>query len=86
MASGGYSLVAVLRLLNVVASPVVEHGLQELWHMGLLAPWHVESSQTRDRTCVPSIGSGFLTTGPPGKSYKYFFFIHILDWPLSITS
>ena len=29
---------------------------QELWHTGLVAPWHVESSQTRDQTHVPCIG------------------------------
>ena len=91
VASGSYSLVAVHRLLNVVASPVAEHGLQGagaqlLWHMGLRAPWHVQSSQTRDRTCVPCVGSGFLTTDHHGSLCKYFFFIHILDWPLSITS
>ena len=39
VASRGYSLVAVHRLLIVVASRVVEHkfrvcGLQESWHMG----------------------------------------------------
>ena len=28
----------------------------------------VESLQTRGRNCVPCIASGFLTTGPPGKS------------------
>ena len=27
-------------------------GSRELWHMGLVAPWHVGSSQTGDRTCV----------------------------------
>ena len=27
-------------------------GLQQLWCMGLVAPWHVESSQTRDQTYV----------------------------------
>ena len=29
---------------------------QQLWHMGLVAPWHVESSWTRDRTCVLCVG------------------------------
>ena len=29
---------------------------QQLWHTDLVAPWHVESSQTRDQTCVPCIG------------------------------
>ena len=28
----------------------------QLWLTGLVAPWHVRSSQTRDRTCVPCIG------------------------------
>ena len=51
--------------------------LQWLQHLGsvveragLVAPQHVESSQTRARTCVPCIGNGFLTTGPGGKSHK----------------
>ena len=29
---------------------------QSLWHMGLVAPRHVGSSQTRARTSVPRIG------------------------------
>ena len=29
---------------------------QYLWHTGLVAPWHVGSSQTRARTRVPCIG------------------------------
>ena len=28
----------------------------ELWHMSLVAPWHVEFSWTKDQTCVPCIG------------------------------
>ena len=40
---------------------------QQLWHIGLVAPWYVESSQTRDWTCVPCIGRQTLP-GPPGKS------------------
>ena len=60
VASGGYSQVAVCRLL-VVASLVAEHrlyahGLQLLWHVGLVALWHVWSSWTRNRTCIPFIG------------------------------
>ena len=34
VASGGYSFVAVCRLLIALASLVVEHGLQELQHLG----------------------------------------------------
>ena len=53
----GFSLVAVCGLLIATASLVVEHGLQgvqalELSCMGLVAPWYVGSSQTRDRTHV----------------------------------
>ena len=39
---------------------------QRLWRMGLVAPRHVGSSQTRDGTHVPCIGSRFLSTEPPG--------------------
>ena len=34
---------------------------QQLWLTGLVAPWHVGSSQTRARTCVPCIGRQILT-------------------------
>ena len=33
---------------------------QELWCTGLVAPWHVGSSWTRARTCVPCIGRWIL--------------------------
>ena len=33
---------------------------QELWHMGLVAPRHVESSQIRDWTHVPCVGRQVL--------------------------
>ena len=33
---------------------------QQLWHMGLVAPWHVGSSRTRARTRVPCIGRWIL--------------------------
>ena len=48
-----HSLLVVHRFLTVVASLVVElkgTQAQELWHMGLVSPWHVASSQTRDQT------------------------------------
>ena len=61
----GLLFVAVLTLLIVVPSLVVEHGLQahglqELWHTGLAALRHVGSSWTRDRTHVPCIGRQIL--------------------------
>ena len=36
--------------------------------MGLVAPWHVGSSRTRARTCVPCIGRWILNHCAPGKS------------------
>ena len=60
----GYSLVGMHPLI-VVASLVVEHRLlgvraQELGHTGLVVPWQVASSWTRDRTHVPGIGRWIL--------------------------
>ena len=44
---------------------------QLLWGMGLVGAWHVESSWTRDQTCVSCIGRQrqILTTEPSGKTY-----------------
>ena len=39
-----------LLLLRGTGSRV--HGLQWLWHIGLVAPWHVESFQIRNEACV----------------------------------
>ena len=43
--------------------------------MGLVAPRHVGSSQTRDWTVSPALEGGFLTTAPPGKSLSWFLFL-----------
>ena len=40
------------------------HGLSSSGYTGLVALWHVGSSQTRDQILVHCIGSQFLTTGP----------------------
>ena len=58
-ASGSYPLVAACRLLIAVTSLVAERGL--LRYTGLVAPWHVESSQTRDGTHVLCIGRWILS-------------------------
>ena len=56
----GYSLVLACRLLIAVISLVLDHGLyrmgQAVVPRGLVALWHVESSQARDETHVPCIG------------------------------
>ena len=70
-AVGGYSLVAVHRFLIVVAScqawapghsgfSSCSTGVQWLWHIGLVVPQHVESSQTRDWTRVLYVGRQIL--------------------------
>ena len=37
----------------------------QLWHRGLVSPWHVESSWTRDRTHFPCIGRQILNHWTP---------------------
>ena len=62
--SPGCSLVGELRLPMTVAFLVAEHRLQSTGSavvgLGLAASWHVSSSQTRERTCVPCLGRGIL--------------------------
>jgi len=42
--------------------------------MGLVVPWHVGSSWTRDQTLVSYIlADGFFTTEPPGKPHLIIF-------------
>ena len=55
--------IAMCGLLVAMASLVANHGLQVCWLQklylqcpGLVAPWHVGTSQTRDRTHVLCIG------------------------------
>ena len=56
-ASGGYSSLRWLPLLRSTGSRAQA---QQLWRMGLVAPWHVGSSQTRAQTCVPCTGRRIL--------------------------
>ena len=53
---------------------------QQLWLTGLVAPWHVGSSQTRAQTPVPCTAGRFSTTAPPGKTQErsVFFFLLFL--------
>ena len=44
---------------RVWALVVVVQGLSPGGSWALVAPWHVESSWTRDQTCVPCIGRQF---------------------------
>ena len=64
-------------VITAVDSPVTEHRLWGMWAsvvaervcMGLIAPWYVESSQTRDQTGVPCIGRCILF---------FFFFLNFI--------
>ena len=60
VSSGDSSLVAMRGLLTAMASLAAEHGLEGVGSVvectGLVAPGHVESSWTRNRTHVPCIG------------------------------
>ena len=52
-------------LLIAVDSLIAEHrlqarGLQQLWCMGLVAPWHMESPRSMDQTCVLCTGRRIL--------------------------
>lgn len=62
--------------------------------MGLVAPWHVGSSWTKEQTSAPTLASGFLTTRPPEGSQGVFLkalflsahlpprrFLQRLPWP-----
>ena len=62
---GDYSLAVVNGLLPAAASLVAGHGRKDAQASvgmcsGLVAPSHVGSSQTRDRTRVPCIGRRIL--------------------------
>ena len=81
---GGFSCCTTWAL-GTQASVVVALGLQQLWLtgsraqaqqlwcMGLVAPWHVGSSQTRARTCVPYIGRWILNHCATREVIVFFF-------------
>ena len=101
--SQGYSLDVVCRLFITVASLVAGQGTQGIQAsvvvayggIGSVVVVHrlscpVGSSQNRDRTHVPALAGGFLTTGPPGKSLRAvlfcFVFINLLIFGCSRSS
>ena len=51
--------VAVVPGLSSCGSQALEKS-QQLWYTGFIAPWHMGSSWTRDRTCVSRIGRQIL--------------------------
>ena len=53
---------------------------QWMWYTGLVAPWQVESSQTRAWTCVAGISRWILdlwATRPPASSTSFFNYLHL---------
>ena len=76
MLSGGYSVFVVCGLLIMVVSLVAEHGLwgvgfSSCGPVGLVAPRHVGSSRTRDRTCVPCTGRWILSHWTTREVLRY---------------
>ena len=81
----GLLFFAVRGLLIAVASLVAERGLQQLWlagsrvqaqqlwHTGLVAPWHMGSSQHRDRTHGPCIGRWILNPCATREAQRTYF-------------
>ena len=61
--------VAVRRLAIAVASLVAEHWL---WSARLSCLEACGNLHGRDQTVSPALADGFLTTGPPGKSWLKF--------------
>ena len=57
---GVLALVIAAHRLSSCGSWALEPWIQKLWCTSLFAPWHMESSQTRDRTHIPCIGRQIL--------------------------
>ena len=56
------------------------HRLQ-LWHMGLVAPHHAESSGPGIKLVSPELAGGFFTTEPPGKPHAQLLKMIKWDFP-----
>ena len=78
VASGGLSLVVLPRLL-LLQSTGSRVQAQHLWCMGMDALWHVGSSQTRDRTCVPCTERQILIHHTVRQVERPFYIAHIFN-------
>ena len=58
---------------------------QQLWLTGLVAPWHVGSSQTRARTCVLSIGRQILNYCATREALEHTFKVMLSEGPGSCS-
>ena len=60
------------RRLSSCGLRALECRLSSWWCMGLVAPWHVGSSWTRARTCVPCIGRRILNHSTTKEAQGFF--------------
>ena len=63
-ALGSWVSVAAARRLQELRLPGSGAQARWLWHTGLFAPWHVESSWIGYRPMSPALAGRFLTPGP----------------------
>ena len=71
LVGSGYSLIVVG--FSCCGAWALGRGFQQWWCMGLAALWHVESSWTRDRTCVPSIGQKIFNCWITREVHMFYF-------------
>ena len=76
----GPPFIAVCGPLTIAASrcgaQAPDAQAQQLWLTGLVAPWHMGSSQTRSRTRVPCIGRQTLNHCATREAPKYSFWCY----------
>ena len=82
----GFSPLVVHGLPFEAASLLVEHSsgaqFQDVWCISLVALWHVESSQARDKICVPCMDSYPLyQQGSSLYDFCCFKFLKVCLWP-----
>ena len=87
----GPLFIAVHGPLTVVASLVAEHRLQthrlsKLWLMGLVAPRHVGSSQTRAQTHVSCIGRQILNRCATREALNIILYVHDFSYLIAVLS
>lgn len=80
VAARGLSWIATSRGYSSLRFMSSHAWAQSLQCTGLVAFWHVQPAQIRDRS--PALAHRFLTTGPSGKSLLLLFEYSFCDWPL----
>ena len=78
----GFSLQSLLLQCRVFRQWALECGLQQLWLIGLVVRWHVESSWTRNLTRVPCVGRQIFDHWTTRKVLFLVFLYTIFNGPL----